>query len=336
MDEVYVANFGEANALWPIALSHDTILTIDNVAVHDFWRAADRAGFIEKALTQTVTARGERPTRQTAGRWYNLIDELRDSEGDIWINRQGDALWWTRSLEGQLAGSLIDSTNPKRDGAEVWLLEKPCLPWRDRDLSGRPLRWSGLHAKTRDFLSTEATFQRLGNDRGYADYATALVEGQPLERWLNSPPFAKKQAATKNQNVRYLTPRELAAARMAYTIMDTVSGANGQVVERRVKKKLASLDREEWQKLLREKMGEQEDRCALTGLPLGYDQECDDKEMWVSVDRIDSSAHYTPDNIQLVCRFINRWKGADEDVLVRRLLDSLRGEISIVEAEVTV
>ena len=71
-------------------------------------------------------------------------------------------------------------------------------------------------------------------------------------------------------------------------------------------------------------MGEQEDRCALTGLPLGYVGEGSDKQMLASLDRIDSTGHYTPDNVQIVCRFINRWKGADDDTLVRRLITSIR------------
>jgi hypothetical protein len=109
-------------------------------------------------------------------------------------------------------------------------------------------------------------------------------------------------------------------------MLATVAQANGQTVERRVKEKLTSLSRTDCEKLLREKMGEQEDRCALTGLPLGYDKECDDPEMLASLDRIDSSGHYTPDNVQIVCRFINRWKAADDDTLVRRLLEQLRTE----------
>ncbi len=60
-------------------------------------------------------------------------------------------------------------------------------------------------------------------------------------------------------------------------------------------------------------------------MALGYDKESDDKEMWASLDRIDSSGHYTPDNVQIVCRFINRWKGADDDALMRRLLIAVRG-----------
>lgn len=59
-------------------------------------------------------------------------------------------------------------------------------------------------------------------------------------------------------------------------------------------------------------------------MPLGHDREYDDIEMLASRDRIDSDGHYTPDNVQNVCRFMNRWKGADDDVLARRLLSALR------------
>jgi hypothetical protein len=110
---------------------------------------------------------------------------------------------------------------------------------------------------------------------------------------------------------------------MARTLLATVSQSNGQIAERRVKEKNTDLSSEEWEALLLRMLGEQEDRCALTGLPLGYVGETDDLHLRPSLDRIDSKGHYTPDNVQIVCRFINRWKGADPDPLFRRLLDHL-------------
>jgi hypothetical protein len=68
-DRVYIANFGEGNALWPTALANNTVLTIDNVEVHDLWRAGDRDAWVETAMKKLTTARGERPSRPTAGRW---------------------------------------------------------------------------------------------------------------------------------------------------------------------------------------------------------------------------------------------------------------------------
>lgn len=223
-----------------------------------------------------------------------------------------------------LKETLQPSDRPERNGPEVWVLEKSCLPWSSSDAQGRPLRWSALHRKAQDFLATEATFQALGNDRGYADYADALVAGDPLDPWHSQSLFAGREAEAKRSSGHIFSPRELAAARMTQTLLDTVAGANGQLIERRVKEKITTLSKTEWEELLRTKMGEQQDRCALTDLPLGYDNECDDREMLASLDRIDSAGHYTPDNVQLVCRFINRWKRADDDQLTRRLIGVLR------------
>ena len=110
---------------------------------------------------------------------------------------------------------------------------------------------------------------------------------------------------------------------MTQTMFATVAAATGETKLTRIKLKETTLGQQDCEALLLLKMGEQEDRCAITGLPLGYDRECDDNEMLVSLDRINSSGHYTPDNVQLVCRFVNRWKGADEDALFRRLMKVL-------------
>lgn len=327
MNRVYIANFGQGNSLWPQCLAKGTLAMFNDVDIHDFWRAGDREGYIAAAMAQTVTALGQRPTRSTAGRWFNLVNELRDSEDDLWISRQGDSMWWTRSVPGELTETLQTSDRPDRNGPQVWVLEKPCLPWSDRDERGRPLRWSALHRKAHDFLATEATFQALGNDRGYADYSRALTAGDPLDLWHRQQLFADKAAEAKRNPGRIFSSKEKSAAVMTDTMLGTVANANGQIVEHVLKVKTTPLSREECEALILRLMGEQEDRCALTGLPLGYLGECEDKEMLASLDRIDSCGHYTPDNVQIVCRFINRWKRADDDGLTRRLIAKLRDPV---------
>lgn len=64
-------------------------------------------------------------------------------------------------------------------------------------------------------------------------------------------------------------------------------------------------------------------RCAITRLPLLLDGE-DDDECLPSLDRIDSDGHYAPENLQVVCRFVNRWKSDDSDANIRRLIQLLR------------
>ena len=67
---------------------------------------------------------------------------------------------------------------------------------------------------------------------------------------------------------------------------------------------------------------QQGDRCALSGMPLVFDDPERPQTLWASLDRIDSDGHYERENLQVVCRFLNMWKqsmGNDEfcDLLER-------------------
>lgn len=64
------------------------------------------------------------------------------------------------------------------------------------------------------------------------------------------------------------------------------------------------------------------EHCVLSGLKL--DMGGGDPELAPSLDRIDSSKHYEPGNLQVVARFINRWKSDDDQVNFARLLMLLR------------
>lgn len=64
------------------------------------------------------------------------------------------------------------------------------------------------------------------------------------------------------------------------------------------------------------------DYCALSGLKM--DMSRNDPDLTPSLDRINSSGHYEPGNLQVVARFINRWKSDDDQVNFLRLLDLAR------------
>jgi hypothetical protein len=44
-----------------------------------------------------------------------------------------------------------------------------------------------------------------------------------------------------------------------------------------------------------------------------------------SVDRIDSNGHYEAGNLQVVCQFVNFWKGSSDNEEFKRLLMLVRG-----------
>jgi hypothetical protein len=70
-------------------------------------------------------------------------------------------------------------------------------------------------------------------------------------------------------------------------------------------------------------------RCALTGIPLQPHGPDVDKNLLPSLDRIDSEGHYEAGNLQVVCQFVNYWKGASDNEEFRRLLILVRGEEAV-------
>ncbi|WP_299791667.1 hypothetical protein [uncultured Marivita sp.] len=112
---------------------------------------------------------------------------------------------------------------------------------------------------------------------------------------------------------------------MARTAVATTNSANGQTVERVVKKKdLKFPSTIALQDYIKELMEAQEYCCELTGIPLELDEVNGDPAMFASLDRIDSSGHYEPGNLQVVCRFANFWKGSSDDDDFRRLISIVR------------
>ena len=57
----------------------------------------------------------------------------------------------------------------------------------------------------------------------------------------------------------------------------------------------------------------QENRCALTGIPFHFHGPNAEGNLLPSVDPIDSDGHYEAGSIQIVCRFVNFWKGDTPD-----------------------
>lgn len=116
------------------------------------------------------------------------------------------------------------------------------------------------------------------------------------------------------------------AMRMVKTAQQTANASNGQEVLQVIKNKnnsFASLD--VFSQYVSDLIERQNFRCAITGLLLQQDDLANsDDELKASLDRIDSDGHYEPGNLQVVCRFINRWKGAGQNSQFLSLMEILR------------
>ena len=77
---------------------------------------------------------------------------------------------------------------------------------------------------------------------------------------------------------------------------------------------------------MRALLDKQGGKCSLTGIQLQFRGDHEDEALLPSLDRIDSDKHYEDGNLQVVCKFINKWKSNTPDEEFRRLLSLVRGE----------
>jgi len=319
--QVYIANFGRNNHLWPICFAYPSVATVEDEDLRGFWLAGNRQGYIECAISSKKTAGGLTPTPSVASRWFNLAHIISNSADDLWIHREKNELWWTHTRADE-----VDVSGPEFDaeqGERVYILHKPTTPWSSTTRTGRLLEWKALHPKAQHFLFTEGTLQKPSPDN--ATYAIALINGDILDSWELREEWKKAAASSRRGTAKVFTAQERSAARMAVQARDTAAQARGQQVVRTVKAKdLRFVSQHDFEAFLLKLIEAQDGVCALTGLPLQFDGEQDDSELLCSLDRVDSSGHYEDGNLQVVCRFANRWKNDGENAEFRRLIKLIR------------
>lgn len=141
---------------------------------------------------------------------------------------------------------------------------------------------------------------------------------------LESEGSIAKAPGSKDEG-RILSGRETSIIAMRLSVENTVRNANGQIVQRVLKNKELRMTAAELERLIASLLDLQDNRCALTGIPFNFIGPDADKNLLPSLDRIDSSGHYEFGNLQVVCQFINFWKGDSDNAEFQRLLMLVRG-----------
>jgi len=165
------------------------------------------------------------------------------------------------------------------------------------------------------------------NTTGHGMYSAALIK---FAEYLKLGNPSREQALLGEAIYpRSVSPHEAwsnTARRMVKTAQQTANASNGQEVLQTIKNKHNAFPSlEVFSQHVAELMERQKFCCAITGIPLHSDDlPSGDDEMRASLDRIDSNGHYEPDNLQVVCKFINRWKGAGQNAQFLSLMGTLR------------
>lgn len=321
---VFIANFGRENYLWPFCLSRSVVATFEEEDMWPLRLAGDKAAYIARCIAAKKTAKGITPTTSVASRWFRLASIIQSTENDLWVHcDKNNDLWWTVSLPGKSEVSREPAFKPSPPDEQVYVIQKRANAWSNQNKRGNRLLWSSLHPKAWDFLSTEATLQQLSDD--FAAYALALVEGTDLSPWHSQPAWRRKAEKAGRGAGTSFNAKERSIIEMAASVRQTVANANGQEIMRTVKRKeLRFATTQELEKYIAALLDAQEGLCAITGLPLQYYGQHDDVQLLSSLDRVDADGHYEAGNLQIVCRFVNMWKGAQDDAEFRRLVRLIR------------
>lgn len=221
---------------------------------------------------------------------------------------------------------LSESTIKKYDGA----ISGPLTSWANTNaiLSGSLLDVSDRV----EFSSFSSAIKLLPifqerNATGHQMYSNALAKfAEYLRFGPSDTAHSLAFSNTTSPSLRLVNAWGPTALRMVKTAQQTTNAANGQAVLQTIKNKNnAFASQDEFARYVEALVEHQHGCCAISGLPIQPDSLQDgDDEMKASLDRIDSNEHYEAGNLQVVCRFINRWKGADQNAHFVRLLDTLR------------
>ena len=318
----YIANFGTENWAWGNCLQRSSIAVMDDLRVHPYWQRGDREGYISE-VQRVLSGKGNRPIiKPVASRWFNLNTILTDTAGDLWIHREKEQLWWTTSLDEAPQSEIVDDPQYLPQLVKIVVYYKRCMQWQDKTKRGGALQWRGIHPKAREFLFTESTFQELSANN--ALYAQALINGDDLSSWHSRPDWRAREERAGSGAVKIFNRLEITAARMADTAWQTALQSGQLSLTQAKDKDFAFASKRELELYTLELMKAQENLCALTGLEMVLDGQEGDSELRCSLDRIQSNGHYEPNNLQVVCKFANRWKGASDDEGFRRLIEMLR------------
>lgn len=225
---------------------------------------------------------------------------------------------------------LLDSDPLQVDGIDY-------RPVKSTKKSPHRLRWA--HADSLGcldaILHSEAlweSFSRASEKILFAGVAADRDEVQRrrgklrLEELLPPAPAASRGTSSPPHVLPAQAAKQAAIERMADMARRTVANADGRKVSRTLKvKDLRFASQRDFERHIEELVDKQHGLCAITGLPLQFDGCCSDPELLCSLDRIDSSGHYELENLQVVCKFINRWKNNSNDAEFRRLIALLTG-----------
>ena len=226
------------------------------------------------------------------------------------------------SRDSPLRSNVRVDPQPTHGTKNVVVYLKEVSGWSKVSQQGSRLRWPELHIQARNFLSNRATFHLVLG--GNAGYTKALIEGADLSRWHQLKEWSTGAERSGKGAVTHADALGRTAAEMASRAMTVSLHGGKETISIAKLKEYGFSSKGEMEEYLRKVLENSEGLCALSGIPFILEGENGDPETQASLDRIDSAKGYIRGNLQIVCRFINRWKSDATDAHFLHLLQLVR------------
>jgi hypothetical protein len=151
--------------------------------------------------------------------------------------------------------------------------------------------------------------EQTGQIRAFIEYVSAKLRDYDLPSATTSTSSSSRSSAID----RMITNANNAANQ---------SGSESVTIKKH--KKVRFESDEAFKDYVQELIDQQQGHCKLSGLPFINDSDEAKSDYHMSLDRIDSDGHYKAGNLQIVCRFINRWKSDSDNEAFKILLETVR------------
>lgn len=316
--EFYVIKTGAENYFWERCREGNFTALMFDKPYYEAWAAGDTAAHLDVVRKNAKKGTPEIELKRRSTIWYNNGGTLRDSHGDIFLNRVGNNVYWATSTDASWF-----AIEHEYEGQPVVAVCKPVDKWVRHTAKDVPLQWPTIHNKAKDYLSPHRALFHI-TDVEMCGYLDALLSGDDLKPWHTQPMWKLKQGEDKGKSLGNSVPVvDFVVEDLMLKIKHTVDQANGQVVMSvKSMKNKELIDEVAVKAHLRQLYIDQDGRCKISGIPMHVPgQDNKNPDLMVSPDRIDSNGHYEVGNLQLVCRFINFWKCAADNSAFADLLD---------------
>lgn len=308
--KIFIANFGSRNWYWDRCKERSVIMVIDDARLVPLWLRGNKEEYKQVALNICSGSESKPLSKQTAAIWYNINEIFRNTHDDIWLHRDGNSLWWTiSSNEPLIIESGLNPSPRLPDGAESFIMLKPCMEWQDENIAGIKIAWSDLSNNAKNLLDLRGVTVRSVNNLIYDEIKNLLS--------INSIPIDDIKAKIQTHD-----PWSASISRMVETTLDTVKASNSTANVVFKNKEFLFNSKDEAKKYIHDIIIKQNGLCNLSKIPLEF-EEASISEFSCSLDRINSDRNYEKNNLQVVCKFINRWKSDMDNESFKKLLESV-------------